>query len=100
MTLPASVTEPPPTVTIRSALTMRAAAAASTTASRGVWGGMPSNSPAKRSPSAVRMVEITSVSLFSVRLTSRNTRCAPSRWASLSTTSAAGRPKTTLSMGT
>ena len=50
-----SVTEPPPIVTIRSAPVSHAAAAASITARRGVCGGIRSNRPANRLPSA-RMI--------------------------------------------
>ena len=49
-----SVTEPPPSVTIRSAEASRAIAAASITAPRGVCGGIRSNCPARRLPSARR----------------------------------------------
>ena len=47
-----SVIEPPPTVTIRSAFAARAASLAAITASRGVCGGIASNRPAQRGPSA------------------------------------------------
>src|SRR5438045_1214226 len=43
-----SVSEPPPSVTIRSAPASRAIAAASTTAWRGVWRGIRSKRPANR----------------------------------------------------
>ena len=87
-----SVIEPPPTVTIRSASASRAIAAASMTARRGVCGGIRSNSPAKRLPSARRTLAISSVVRLSVPLTIRNTRSASRRRASSATASAAGRP--------
>src|SRR5712691_3810562 len=93
-----SVIEPPPTVTIRSAPASRAISAASITACRGVCGGMWSNRPANRLPSARRTLAISSVVRFSVPLTMRKTRSASRRRASSATVSAAGLPNTTVSM--
>src|SRR6516164_3992163 len=93
-----SVTEPPPIVTIRSAPASRAIVAASITARRGVCGGIRSNRPAKRLPSAPRTFATSSVVRFNVPLAMTNTRSAPSRRACSATTSAAGRPNTTSSI--
>ena len=52
---------------------------AAITAERGVCAGIRSNTPAHRFPRAARIFAISSVSRFSVPLTIRNTRSAPSR---------------------
>src|SRR5439155_1395382 len=93
-----SVTEPPPTVAIRSAPASRAISAASMTAWRGVCGGIRSNTPAQRLPSARRTLAISSVARFSVPLVIRKTRSAAQRRTSSATASAAGRPNVTASM--
>ena len=93
-----SVIEPPPTVAIKSAFASRAMAAASITACRGVCGGIWSNSPANRLPSARRTLAISSVVRFNVPLTIRKTRLASRRRASSATVSAAGLPKVTASI--
>jgi hypothetical protein len=87
-----SVIEPPPRVTMRSALAARACLAAAITALRGVCGGMLSKVPTHLLPSAARSFSISSVSRFSVPLTMRNTRSAWWRPTSSATESAAGRP--------
>ena len=74
-----SVIEPPPTVTMRSAPAARACSDAAITAARGVCAGIASNVPTQRAPSAVRIFSISSVSRFSVPLTIRKARLAPSR---------------------
>ena len=93
-----SVIEPPPTVTIRSASAARAWSAAAMTASRGVCGGIASKVPTQRGPSTRRMFSISSVSRFSVPLTIRNARFAPSRSSCSTIASDAGRPNTTSSI--
>ena len=72
-----SVIEPPPTVTIRSALAARACSAAAMTASRGVCGGIASKVAAQRAPRLLRIFSISSVSRLRVPLTIRNARLAP-----------------------
>ena len=93
-----SVIEPPPTVTIRSALAARACSAAAMTASRGVCGGIASKVAAQRAPRLLRIFSISSVSRLRVPLTIRNARLARRRSICSTTASAAGRPKTTSSM--
>ena len=61
-------------VTMRSASAARACSAAAITAVRGVCGGIASNVPTQRVPSARRMFSISSVSRLSVPLTIRNAR--------------------------
>ena len=96
--LAASVIEPPPSVTIRSARASRACSAAAITALRGEWAGMRSKVPTHLLPSARRSFSISSVSRFSVPLTIRKTRAAPRRSTSSASASAAGRPKITSSI--
>ena len=72
-----SVIEPPPIVTMRSALAARACSAAAITAARGVCGGIASKVPTQRGPSARRIFSISSVSRLSVPLTIRKARLAP-----------------------
>ena len=91
-----SVIDPPPTVTMRSAPSPRACSAAAMTALRGVCGGMRSNVPTQRLPSARRTFSISSVCWFSVPLTIRSTRCASC--ASSATAWAAGMPNSTCSI--
>jgi len=93
-----SVIEPPPTVTMRSALAARACSEAAITASRGVCGGIVSKVATQRGPSAFRIFSISSVSRLSVPLTIRNARPARNRSICPTTASAAGRPNTTSSM--
>jgi hypothetical protein len=93
-----SVIEPPPTVTMRSALALRACSVATTTASRGVCGGMASKVPTQRGPSVVRIFSISSVVRLSVPLTIRKARLACRRSSCSATAPAAGRPNTTSSM--
>src|SRR3954471_12589051 len=93
-----SVIEPPPMVTMRSAPAVRAWSAAATTAARGVCGGIASKVPTQRGPSAWRIFSISSVSRFSVPLTMRNARCAPSRSNCSTIAPDAGRPNTTSSI--
>ena len=71
-----SVIEPPPRVTMRSALASRACSAAAITAARGVCGGILSKVPTQWLPSARRNLSISSVSRLSVPLTIRKTRSA------------------------
>ena len=71
-----SVIEPPPRVTMRSALAARACSAAAITAARGVCGGILSKVPTQWLPSARRSRSISSVSRLSVPLTIRKTRSA------------------------
>ena len=93
-----SVIEPPPTVTMRSALAARAWLVAAITAARGVCAGIASKIATQRDPSALRIFLITSVSRLSVPLTIRNALLAPIRSICSTITSDAGRPKTTSSM--
>ena len=93
-----SVIEPPPIVTMRSAFAARACSLAAMTAARGVCGGIASKVLAQRGPSARRMFSITSVSRFSVPLTIRKARFAPSRFSCSTIASDAGRPNTTSSI--
>ena len=93
-----SVIEPPPTVTMRSALASRAWLAAAITAARGVCAGIASKMPAQRAPIAWRIFAISPVSRCSVPLTIRKARCAPSRSSCSTMASAAWRPNTTSSM--
>ena len=96
--LAASVIEPPPRVTIRSARASRACSAAATTALRGECAGILSKVPTHLLPSARRSFSISSVWRFSVPLTIRKTRFAPWRSTSSDRASAAGRPNTTSSI--
>ena len=91
----ASIAEPPPMPTSKSALHSRAAAAAASTSSRGLWARTAAKEPACRGPSA-RAMRCTgpSASTPSERPEIKNTRCAPSRTASASTASPAGTPCT------
>ena len=93
-----SVIEPPPIGNNESASAVRACSLAAMTAARGVCGGIASKVPAQRGPSARRMFSITSVSRFSVPLTIRKARCAPSRFNCSTIASDAGRPNTTSSI--
>ena len=93
-----SVIEPPPIVTMMSAPAVRACSLAAMTAARGVCGGIASKVPAQRCPSTRRMFSISSVSRFSVPLTIRKARFAPSRSNCSTIASDAGRPNTTSSI--
>ena len=93
-----SVIEPPPTVTIRSALAARACSLAAITAARGVCAGIASKVPTQREPIARRIFSISSVWRFSVPLTIRKARLVPRRSICSMIASCAGRPNTTSSM--
>src|SRR5262249_12410832 len=96
--LAASVTEPPPMVTRRSAPAALAASAASITAARGVCCAIRSKLPAQRLPSARMTLPVSPVLRLSELLTIRKTRLAASRSTASATASAAGLPKTTSSI--
>ena len=96
--LPPSVTDPPPKVISKSAAAERAELAHWTTASRGEWAGMLSCKPQNLSPKASFILSTSSVSLFSVPPTNKNTLDAPMRSISSMTALAAGCPKRTLSI--
>jgi hypothetical protein len=83
----ASVTEPPPTVTSRSAPASRALFAAATQSVRGVCAPIPAWRPAKRLPSACRSRSTASVVRAKVPLASTNTARASSRSTSSTTAS-------------
>ena len=93
--LVASITEPPPTATIRSAPASRAALAPATTSSRGLCDRMAAQVPAWRPPSA-RSTRCSGP--FSSRVSDRvevtSTRRAPQRFTSAMRASSAGVPKT------
>src|SRR5581483_11983258 len=96
--LVASITEPPPTATSRSALAARAAFAPATTSSRGLWAEMAEWVPTCRAPSAfTRRCSGPSCFCASERVEVTNTRLAPMRSASATTASPAGCPKMILS---
>ena len=99
--LPASVTEPPPSVTTRSASAARAARVAATTSRRGVCGAMRSQRPASATPERDRRRSsrsAQSVSREMVPPSMRNTRLAPARSASAATASSNAAPIWTRSM--
>ena len=87
-----SVIEPPPRVTIRSALASRACAAAAMTAERGECAGILSKVPTHLLPSARRTASTSSVWRFKVPLTMRKTRSAPWAFTTSATDWAAGLP--------
>ena len=90
--LAASVIEPPPRVTIRSALASRACRVAATMAERGECAGIRSKVSTHLLPSAWRTFSISSVCRFRVPLTIRNTRPAPRVSTISATAGAAGLP--------
>jgi hypothetical protein len=96
--LAASVTEPPPSVTSRSAPAARAAFAAATTSMRGVCAPIRVHVPARWFPNAACARATKSVSRDSVPPAIRNTRPAPSRARSSASAPSKSRPNSTRSM--
>src|SRR5215468_5539368 len=95
MPLVASMTEPPPTATSRSALASRAALAPATTSSRGLCERIVAWVPTWRAPSAFsRRCRGPFSFCARERVEVTNTRCAPIRSASATTASPAGSPNT------
>jgi len=94
----ASVTDPPPRVTIRSAPVSRAAFAAATTSIRGVWGPIFAQTSAQRLPSMWRSRSTVSVVRESVPLARMNTARASIRLISCASASSKRLPKMTLSI--
>ena len=74
--LAASVKDPPPNVTIRSAFFSIARFVAATTSFRGVCGDISKNSPTHLFPRLLRILSISSVLRFKVPLANRKTRLA------------------------
>ena len=91
ITFVASITEPPPIATIRSAPAARMALAPAITASRGLCAAMSWNFPANRSPSSAT-TSATSFPPVSDLVVVTNTRRARERSSSLASASRYGTP--------
>ena len=91
ITFVASITEPPPTATIRSASAARIAFAPAITASRGLCAAMSWNLPANRSPSSA-ITPATRFPLVKDRVVVTKTRRARERSSSLASASRYGTP--------
>ena len=91
MTLVASITEPPPTATIRSASAARIALAPAITAARGLCAAMSWNSPANLVPSSA-MTPATRGPSVSDRVVVTKTRRALERSSSFASASRYGTP--------